>query len=166
MITKDARFHSQIRVNDVDLLEPVFRTHILGIMHEARLQGVSLLVYETYRSRERQELLYATGATQLREVGVHHFGLACDLVMDAHGLPSWEGDFSILGRLARTRNLIWGGDWGSPAKQNNFYDGAHLQRCTVFRQAELFNLEWYPDNKYNALRDQEIYEGGQPEILS
>jgi hypothetical protein len=45
-------------------------------------------------------------ATKLKTVGVHHYGLACDLVKDIAGEPSWKGDFAFLGRLAKKHRLI------------------------------------------------------------
>jgi hypothetical protein len=33
------------------------------------------MIFETYRSQERQQVLFEQGATQLRTVGVHHHGL-------------------------------------------------------------------------------------------
>jgi hypothetical protein len=107
------------------------------------------MVYETYRSRQRQKLLFDRGATKLEQVGVHHYGLACDIVKSVNGQPSWKGDFSFLGRLAKKHGLIWGGDWGRPGSPNRFVDAVHVQRCAVARQKRLFAGTWYPDDSYN-----------------
>ena len=111
---------------------------------EADKLGIKLMAYETYRSQERQALLFERGATKLKTVGVHHYGLACDLVRDINGLPSWKGDFAFLGKLARKQKLIWGGDW------KGFVDLVHVQRITVARQKALFAGTWYPDAYYDA----------------
>jgi len=42
---------------------------------------------------EATKKLFAQGATKIKTVGVHHYGLACDLVKDIGGEPSWQGDF-------------------------------------------------------------------------
>lgn len=150
VIQRDGRFHSAERIDDLGLLEPGTRAQVESIVAEARqLYGIDLMVFETYRSTERQEALYAQGATKLKKVGVHHYGLACDLVKSVNGQPSWKGDFSFLGQLARRHGLIWGGDWGTPGTKPGFVDDDHVQRCTVGRQASLFAGSWYPDADYD-----------------
>lgn len=89
----------------------------------------------------------------MHTVGVHHYGLACDLVKDVSGQPSWEGDFSFLKIIARRHRLIWGGDWGTPSEPHKLYDAVHVQRCSVARQGALFRGEWYPDDEYDPYND-------------
>jgi hypothetical protein len=64
-------------------------------------------------------MLFAQGAAKFKTVGVHHYGLACDIVKDIGGEPSWKGDFKFLGRLAKKHKLIWGAAWGSPASNRD-----------------------------------------------
>jgi hypothetical protein len=108
-----------------------------------------LMAFETYRSKERQQLLFDQKVTKLQTVGVHHYGLACDIVRNIGGHPSWKGDLSIIGRLARKHGLVWGGDWGRPDVTPSFVDPVHVQRCPVSRQKELFAGTWYPDDAYD-----------------
>ena len=136
-------------MKDLDLLEPVTRALVEQVLQEAATLGISLMVFETYRSQDRQLDLFEQGKSRLHTVGVHHFGLACDPVRDVNGQPSWEGDFSLLRVIARNHRLIWGGDWGTPGQPHKLYDPVHLQRCTVTRQAALFRGEWYPDENYD-----------------
>src|SRR5436853_598949 len=100
-IRKDPAFSNVTRVSRLGLLEPLIRAAVQSIIAEAREAGIELRAYETYRSRQRQAALYAQGASQLKQVGVHHFGLAADLVKVVGGSPSWKGDFAFLGKLAR-----------------------------------------------------------------
>lgn len=153
VISRNARFDSPTRVDDPVLLEPAMRQLVEGIVAAARQMGIELMIYETYRSRDRQQALFNNGATKLRTVGVHHYGLACDIVRAVGGEPSWKGDFSFLGQLAHSSGLIWGGDWGAPNIKHNFVDSVHVQRCTVARQADLFAGAWYPDATYNPYED-------------
>ena len=95
--------------------------------------SIKLVAFETYRSQARQTKLFAQGATQLKTVGVHHYGLACDLVKDIAGSPSWKGDFKFVGRLAKKYKLIWGGDWGRPGVRTRFPDEVHVQRHPAAR---------------------------------
>ncbi len=99
--------------------------------------------FETYRSQERQAKLFVDGTTKLKNVGVHHYGLACDIVRSVDGKPSWDGDFSIIGRLAKKHGLVWGGDW------KTFPDAYHVQRCRMADQKALFAGTWYPSETYD-----------------
>ena len=101
----------------------------------------------------RQQALSTNGASELKKIGVHHYGLACDIVRDVGGEPSWKGDWEFLGRLARANGMVWGGDWGKPGVPHSFVDAVHVQRCTVARQAALFAGTWYPDDAYDPYAD-------------
>jgi hypothetical protein len=149
VISQDARFDSPTRIGDPSLLEPVTRQLVEGLVTSAHQMGIELMIYETYRSQDRQQALFNNGATKLRTVGVHHYGLACDIVRLVDGEPSWKGDFSFLGQLAHSSGLIWGGDWGDSNIKHSFVDSVHVQRCTVARQGDLFAGNWYPDDSYN-----------------
>jgi hypothetical protein len=153
IIAQYPRFHSREPVNDLNLLEPATRALVQQVIQEAATQGITLMAFETYRSQDRQLELFHQGKSQLHTVGVHHYGLACDLVREVGGAPSWEGNFSFLGVIARSHRLIWGGDWGTPGQPHRLYDAVHVQRCSVARQAALFRGEWYPDADYNPYED-------------
>jgi hypothetical protein len=152
VVRKDARFNSTDVISDLQLLEPVIRAAVQAIIADAHADGLELMVFETYRSQARQTQLFNNGATQLKTVGVHHYGLACDIVRNVNGKPSWKGDFSKLGKLARKHKLIWGGDWGRPGVKTKFPDEYHVQRCTVARQKALFAGTWYPDANYDPTK--------------
>lgn len=153
VLRKSPNFTSPTRCNDMALLEPVMRRKVEAILRDAAGHNVPLRVYETYRSPARQQQLFRQGATKLRTVGTHGYGLAVDFVRVVKGQPSWEGDFSILLKLCRAHSLISGIDWGHPGKPNSFVDSGHVQRITVARQNSLFNGEWYPDESYDPLPD-------------
>lgn len=153
VIYQDSRYDSVSRVADPSLLEPVTRQLVESLIASARQTGIQVEIYETYRSQQRQQALYDNGATKLRTVGVHHYGLACDIVRVVGGEPSWKGDFTFLGQLAHSSGLIWGGDWGDPSMKHSFIDSVHVQRCTVSRQGDLFAGNWYPDDSYNPYED-------------
>jgi hypothetical protein len=154
VISQDPRFNSDARISDPLLLEPMTRQLVQQIIDAAQQMGIAVMIFETYRSQARQLDLFNNGATKLRTVGVHQYGLACDIVRVAGGEPSWKGDFSFLGELAHSSGLIWGGDWGSPGTTHSFIDSVHVQRCTVARQAALFAGTFYPDDNYNPYTDE------------
>ncbi|MFP5247580.1 MAG: M15 family metallopeptidase, partial [Thermoanaerobaculia bacterium] len=132
VIQKDQRYLSTKSVTDRTLLEPKTREAVEAIIADAKTMGVSLMSWETFRSQPRQEQLFTEGRTKLKKVGVHHYGLACDIVREVNGKPSWDGDFSIIGLLAKKHGLIWGGDW------KTFPDAYHVQRVRVADQPKLF----------------------------
>src|SRR5271166_1647405 len=99
VIGADPRFNSTSRISDPNLLEPTTRALVEAIIADAAANGLQLMIFETYRSQARQAALFEQGATKLQKVGVHHYGLACDLVKNINGEPSWKGDFSLLGQL-------------------------------------------------------------------
>jgi hypothetical protein len=148
VIRKSPAFLSNSRINDLALLEPVTRAAVQRLIFSAQENGVALIAFETYRSQQRQELLFSQKATQLKTVGVHHFGLACDFVKDVGGEPNWKGDFGFLKPLAEVNGLIWGGDWGNGHVVHSFRDPDHVQRVDVADQSKLFNLSWYPEEGY------------------
>src|SRR5262245_28854891 len=150
-IRPHAKFLSTARVADLELLEPVTRAAVQQIIAGARAQGIALMVFETYRSQQRQEVLFQQKASKLKTVGVHHFGLACDLVKDVGGEPSWKGDFSFLKALAESSGLLWGGDWGNAHVAHSFVDADHVQRINLTDQSKLFDLSWYPENSYRPV---------------
>jgi hypothetical protein len=153
VISKDARFQSTNRVVDLALLEPKTRELVQSILAASAAAGTKLMVFETFRSQARQIQLFNQGASKLKEVGVHHYGLACDIVRDVDGEPSWKGSFDFLGVLAHKNGLIWGGDWGDPTTKHTFIDADHVQRVTLARQVTLFAGTWYPDGDYDPYRD-------------
>ena len=137
VIQADGRFNSANEISDMDLLEPNFRKQVVDIIHEAAGGDVDLQVLETYRSQVRQTELFNRGATQLKSVGVHHYGLACDFGVLRGGQVDWHADYRIIGRLAEARGLTWGGRF-------SFHDNGHVQGVAVADQPRLFDGEWYP----------------------
>ena len=160
VIQPDPRCHSTQPISDPALLEPNTRAAVQAIIADAATNEMTLMIFETYRSQERQALLFSQGVTQLKTVGVHHYGLACDLVKSVNGEPNWKGDFSLIGHLAQAHGLVWGGDWGRPDLPHSFRDYPHVQRCSVADQARLFRGEWYPNDTYNPYGDAGAASGG------
>lgn len=150
VIMRDPRFNSTIPIRDLALLEPVTRDAIVKIMAYAKQAGVDLCVLETYRSQALQSEYFSRGATQLQTVGVHHYGLACDLGVVIGGQVNWKANYNILGGYAKTFGLVWGGDWGTPDNPHSFRDYDHVQRIAVADQDKLFAGTWYPAPNYVA----------------
>src|SRR5207248_7039216 len=92
-----------------------------------------------------------SASTHTSDAFSHGLGLACDLVKDVSGEPSWKGDFGFLKELAEDNGLIWGGDWGNDTIVHSFVDSDHVQRINVADQAKLFDVSWYPDADYEPV---------------
>ena len=141
-IITNAVYASTHRVSDVDILYPPFCCSVIRIFAAARSENLTICVYETYRSQERQLELFNNGATKLKKNGMHHFGVAADLVfVDAQNNPRWDAKYNWarLGVIGQGLGLEWGGSWSS------FVDKPHFQLvpATVADQAKIIN-EQYP----------------------
>lgn len=148
-IQRDPRFHSVVPVHDTKLLEPVFWAMVQGFTADAHVEGHVLAILETYRSRELQEHYFQTHKAQLQHVGVHHWGLAVDLVVILASGADWvQKDYDFFGSLAVKHELVWGRDWGEPKKRHSIVDSVHLQRITLADEAKLFSGAWYPSADY------------------
>jgi hypothetical protein len=148
VIQQDPRFYSTEECRDLALLEPVTRAAVAAIIADAEEMGIQLIVTETYRSAERQQQLFAQGATQLETVGVHHYGLAADFCKIIDGKASWAGDWGFLCKLADAHGCLSGGDWGASTVAHSFRDFDHIQRINVQDQDQLFSQVWYPEDTY------------------
>lgn len=147
--------HSTKRVNSMSLIEATTLYLIDEVITDAKKEfDIDLIVYESFRSRERQKQMFDQGVSQLKNVGVHYYGLAADLVPLINGEPNWDKwDFRHLGILARKHGLIWGGDWGTSWDEHTFHDTDHVQFCSVARQGALFSGSWYPTAEYRPYLD-------------
>lgn len=155
VICKSPLFKSLTLVSTLDLLEPVTRAAVIAVLAAAKKDGHDLRIVETYRSKERQAYLFMKHATQLKNVGVHHFGLAVDFGLhdDKGRYIGSAAPYVFLPKLLEANGLISGIDWGTPQKKTHFIDAGHAQRIAVNRQARLFAGSWYPDDGYQVLAD-------------
>jgi hypothetical protein len=146
-------FTSSSRITTPAMLDPYMRAAMANLLDEASNMGIECMVWESFRSKARQLELYARRKTRLRDVGVHTYGLAVDIVERDDGAPSWKGNFLWLRDLAKKHGLIWGGDWGRPDLKHDFVDLVHVQRCSLVRQRDLFAGTWYPGSNYDPYKD-------------
>jgi hypothetical protein len=149
VLAKSPLFRTTKAVNDLALLEPVTRAAVVAIIADAKAMGKDLRVLETYRSCERQAVLFQRKATRLKTVGCHHYGVAADLGLYVNG--KYEGraePYRFLIELCAKHGLISGLDWGQPGKKNSFVDAGHVQRLAVKDQPRLFAGVFYPDPAY------------------
>ncbi len=146
VIRPDPRYNSTDECRDPLLLEPVTRAAVENIIKDAANMGITLRISETFRSPARQKMMYDKGTSQLENIGVHTYGLACDFFKLVDGKASWSGDWSFLRDLAEKHGLISGLDWGLPLVRHNFIDPDHVQRVSVSEQESLFAGTYYPSS--------------------
>ena len=164
VIEKDPRFQSPSKILDLALLEPTTRSAVMGIIKGAlQKYKIALAVTETYRSTERQEQLFDQGLTELKTVGVHHYGLAADFCkMLPDGSATWKGSWDFMADLCQENGMIWGGNWGKPiVEPGSFVDLDHVQRIAVADQDRLFEGLWYPPSDYQP---GGTYDGEMPTL--
>lgn len=150
VLQKHPLFHTTKAVNDLALLEPVTRAAVVAIIADAKALGHELRIVETYRSCERQALLFQRKATKLKTVGAHHFGTACDYGLYENGQYVGKAErYQFLVDLCAKHGLVSGIDWGSPGTPNRFVDAGHVQRIAVKDQPRLFAGNWFPDASYS-----------------
>lgn len=158
VIQKDPRFHSTNVCADLALLEPGFRARITAFIALAKSLGHDVEILETYRSPARQQELYEKHLTELRQVGVHGFGLAADLKVLVNGVYDPKGqDYLYFKDLALKDDVISGINWGEPCEHHSFEDFDHLQGVPIFRQDALFAGTWYPLNPYDPWADEKAH---------
>lgn len=152
VIKKDSRFNTTKKISDLALLEPGTRAAVLALVSDAKKEGHNVFIMETYRSCARQSYLFMKKYTQLKKVGVHHYGLAADIGLELKGLYDPNGaDYMFLVELCQKHGLVSGIDWGTPQLHHSFRDYDHVQRVPVHMQDELFAGEWYPAPIYDPL---------------
>ena len=160
VLKKDPRFNSTAICRDMAMLEPGFRAKVQSVLDQAHTDGLDLRVAETFRSQARQAQLFEQGYTQLKKVGVHNYGLACDFNLFVNGKYETDGQkYSFLLNYGKKFNFISGIDWGTPWQSHSFHDWDHIQDVPVWRQGDLFAGSWYPDASFNPIADTVAHYG-------
>lgn len=137
-----------------------FRKYVEDFVRECSKEGISVWIYETWRSKKRQQALYAQGRQPLeivnekrKEVGLpllrekenryivtklrvsaHNYGLAADFVPVVNGRPQWNNNelWQRCGEVALRLGMEWGGTW------KGLSDKVHIQ-MKDWRKVATFN---------------------------
>lgn len=117
--------------NETSLLFPPFYEKIKELI-SAYLEDHETMPYilETYRSNDLQKIYYNRGASKIRKNGMHHFGIAVDLVAkDENDHIRYDVlDYQWIRKKAREMSLFML-DW----------EDAHIQDIPVGLQNQLRN---------------------------
>ncbi|MGL4345674.1 MAG: M15 family metallopeptidase [Cellulosilyticaceae bacterium] len=116
---------------DLNELHPKVKQLAEALIAECKKQGLNIGISETYRTKERQDYLYAQGRTRPGNIVTHVSGrdmrsyhqwrLAFDVYNDVKGN---EYDTKVLrkvGEIGKKLGLEWGGSW------SGFQDTPHFQ---------------------------------------
>jgi peptidoglycan L-alanyl-D-glutamate endopeptidase CwlK len=108
-------------VNDIEQLHPSMQALAVEFMALCYFRGLHVLIYETYRSPERQMELYKKGYSKLKKGGMHEYRVAFDAVFKGNEPWGEKHPWEKLGQVGKDIGLYWGGDWRS------FQDRPHFQ---------------------------------------
>ncbi len=96
--------------NSANLLYQPFASKVNSAIEECKRCGINVFVFETYRSPERQDLLY----NQIPKVteakawhSWHQYGLAVDMVFGGPGKWSWNGPYDKVADIFHDEGLRW-----------------------------------------------------------
>jgi hypothetical protein len=122
--------------NSLDSLRPEVAALARKLVEIAHQKGIEVIVFETCRTQERQTALFKEGATKLRVVGAHGYGLAFDVAKKVNCQPSFKGSFSEIGEIGKSLGLTWGGDQGVFSDAAHFQLGTNAEMPAILRTAK------------------------------
>jgi len=100
------------RINDIDELKPQMKKKVEKLLQLAKENDLKVVVFETYRSQERQNWLYEQGRTRPGRIVTwtknsrHKQREAVDMVfLDKNGNYTWNGDWNKLIELGEQCGL-------------------------------------------------------------
>lgn len=119
------------RCDDINQLHPYVKGLAQKLLDEAKKQGLNVRIIDTYRSKERQDYLYAQGRTRPGRVvtnakgsdmtSYHQWRVAFDCIQNVPGKEYDNAFLDKLGKIGQKVGLEWGGNWSS------FKDSPHFQ---------------------------------------
>lgn len=121
-------------------LHPIVAEKSKRVVNQAAEKGINIVITDGFRSRERQNALYARGRSKEGNIvtyveggeSYHNYGLAIDFALQLdNGNVIWDtqhdgngngnSDWMEVVTIAKNLGFEWGGDW------RGFKDYPHLQ---------------------------------------
>ncbi len=116
-----------IRIS-LDQLYFPFLERLFDVIADCKAAGHQYYATMGFRTYAQQDALYAQGRTIPGAIvtaarggqSAHNFGIAVDFTHDSDILkpglqPDWDTkNYLPLGKAAKLRGLVWGGDWSKP----------------------------------------------------
>ena len=103
-----------MRIDDLNRLHPKVKQMALDLLDAAKKAGLNVDIFETYRTKERSDELYATGMGVKGGYSYHNYGLAVDIVFkDSSGNWTWDNsyDWERLAQLGESVGFEAGRRW-------------------------------------------------------
>jgi hypothetical protein len=98
-------------IRAIEELTPRMQKKVVAFLEDCHSQGVMCYPFETYRSQERQDELYAQGRTQPGPIitwtlkSRHTQREAVDMAFGGEGKWTWEGDWDTMREIASKYGL-------------------------------------------------------------
>lgn len=108
---------SLARTANMGFLQPKFRAKVEELIRRVNAQGYDAIVFETFRTRARNEQLSRKGtgvkprADGTIPIGMHELGLAVDIISKAKKWDAPKDFWAAIGAAADELGLEWGGNW-------------------------------------------------------
>ena len=125
----------------LDDLLPQVKALAENFISSCKKQGVDILIYCTYRSKEEQDELYKLGRTEKGKIVTnarggyswHNYRRAFDFVPIVHGKPQWSDNalYTKAGGIAESVGLEWSGRWSGKLKETahcQYTEGLSLEK--------------------------------------
>lgn len=110
-------------------LQPLVKRQAKAIIDDMAMLGHEVRITEGYRTKERQEALYAQGRTTPGRIvtnarageSLHNYGVAVDFVFRKDGYDASKELWETLGAIGEQHGFRWGGRW------QEFIDRPHFE---------------------------------------
>ena len=133
---------SLINRNPNLIFPPLLKLALEGIA-KANAAGISIGIFEGYRSIARQNEIYEQGRTKPGNIVTkakggeswHNYGLAFDIAGLKNGKWHWQFDPKVLPNFFAT-SIRWGGDFGDPPH----YEWRNLPKIKDVQNKHIFEI--------------------------
>lgn len=106
----------KLPLNDI---QPLVKRQAKAIIDDMLMLGHEVRIVEGYRTKERQEALYAQGRTAPGRIvtnarageSLHNYGVAVDFVFRKEGYDASKELWETLGAIGEQHGFRWGGRW-------------------------------------------------------
>lgn len=147
----------------IELLKPKIKKLASKLIEKCLTNGIKISIYQTYRTIEEQNKLYAKGRTESGSIvtkakggySMHNYGVAFDCApISNNGGIDWGNIelFKRVGGIGESIGLEWGGSW------DNFPDYPHFQYSAGYTIQDFLDqkIDWtkFDDNKISELAEK------------
>lgn len=147
----------------IELLKPKVKKLAGKLIEKCLENGIKISIYQTYRTIEEQNKLYAKGRTEPGSIvtkakggySMHNYGVAFDCApLSNNGGIDWGNTelFKEVGKIGESVGLEWGGSW------TDLIDYPHFQYTAGYKLEDFFNkrIDWskFDDNMISKLAER------------